>query len=100
MGFRPVAGHASACWVGRGHAQQVKYSRSAPGVLATEIEVHAYVLMGNHYHLIIRSPGANASQLNVSNSPWFNAKRQRVGHVFHGRFRSTLIAGEGGWLLE
>lgn len=48
-------------------------------------------------------PGANASQamqwLNVSYSAWFNAKRQRVGHVFQGRFRSTLVDGDGAWLL-
>jgi putative transposase len=67
------------------------------------VEVHAYVLMDNHYHLILRTPGANASQamqwLNVSFSAWSNAKRQRVGHVFQGRFRSTLIDGAGAWLL-
>jgi REP element-mobilizing transposase RayT len=68
------------------------------------VEVHAYVLMGNHYHLILRTPHANASQamqwLNVSFSAWSNAKRQRVGHVFQGRFRSTLIDGDGAWLLK
>jgi putative transposase len=68
------------------------------------VEVHAYVLMGNHYHLILRTPEANASQtmqwLNVSYSAWFNAKRQRVGHLFQGRFCSTLIDGGGGWLLD
>ena len=68
------------------------------------VEVHAYVLVGNHYHLILRTPGANASQamqwLNASYSAWSNAKRQRVGHVFQGRFRSTLIDGDGAWLLQ
>ena len=68
------------------------------------VEVHAYVLMGNHYHLILRTPDANASQamqwLNVSFSAWSNAKLQRVGHVFQGRFRSTLIDGDGAWLLK
>ena len=68
------------------------------------VEVHAYVLMGNHYHLLLRTPCANASRamqwLNVSFSAWSNAKRQRVGHVFQGRFRSTLIDGDGAWLLK
>ncbi len=68
------------------------------------VEVHAYVLLRNHYHLIIRTPNANASQamqwLNVSFSAWSNAKRQRVGHVFQGRFRSTLIDCDGAWLLK
>ena len=67
------------------------------------VEVHAYCLMRNHYHLILRTPEANASQsmqwLNVSYAAWFNARRQRVGHVFQGRFKSKLIDGDGAWLL-
>ena len=27
-------------------------------------------------------------------------ERQRVGHVFQGRFRSTLVDGDGAWLLD
>ena len=68
------------------------------------VEVHAYVLMGNHYHLLLRTPQANASAalqwLNVSYSVWFNRKRGRVGHVFQGRFSSVLIDGEGSWALS
>ena len=68
------------------------------------VEVHAYVLMVKHYRLLLRTPGANASQamqwLNVSYSAWSNAKRQRVGHVFQGRFCSTLIDSDGAWLLK
>ena len=51
------------------------------------VKVHAYVLLGNHCHLILRTPLANVSQamqwLNVSYSGWFNAMRQRndKGHV-------------------
>ncbi|MFC1498612.1 transposase [Verrucomicrobiota bacterium] len=68
------------------------------------IRVHAYVLMMNHYHLILQSPYANVSAamqwLNVSYSAWFNAKHSRVGHVFQGRFGSKLIDGDGSWLLQ
>ena len=68
------------------------------------VEVHAWVLMTNHYHLLIRTPEANCSKaiqwLNVSYSVWFNRKRQRAGHVFQGRFKSVLIDGEGSWLME
>ena len=46
------------------------------------VEMHAYVMMGNHYHLLIRTPQANASAaiqwLNVSYSVWFNRRRGRV----------------------
>lgn len=68
------------------------------------IEVHAYALMGNHYHLLIRTPRANASAaiqwLNVCYSAWFNKRRKRTGHVFQGRFWSVLIDGDGAWLLR
>jgi putative transposase len=68
------------------------------------VEVHAYALMGNHYHLLIRTPKANASAavqwLNVSYSAWFNRRRERVGPVFQGRFGSTLIDGEGAWAVS
>lgn len=67
------------------------------------VEIHAYALMGNHYHLLIRTPHANASAaiqwLNVSYSVWFNRRRGRVGHVFQGRFASVLIDGLGSWAL-
>ena len=68
------------------------------------VEIHAYVLLGNHYHLLIRTPQANASQaiqwLNVSYSVWFNKRRERVGHVLQGRFASVLIDGNGSWALR
>jgi len=60
--------------------------------------------MGNHYHLLIRTPDANASRalqwLNVSYSAWFNKRRERAGHVFQGRFESVLIDGAGHWALD
>ena len=33
----------------------------AKGCESFKVELHAYVLMGNHYHLLIRTPNANAS---------------------------------------
>ena len=67
------------------------------------VGVHAFVLMDNHYHLLLQTPEANASRamqwLNVSYASWFNARRSRVGHLFQGRFKSTLIDGNGSWLL-
>lgn len=66
------------------------------------VELHAYVLMDNHYHLLVRTPEANLSQaiqwLNVSYSVWWNLKHQRCGSVFQGRFKSVVVEG-GGWLL-
>jgi len=56
---------------------------------------HAYVLMGNHYHLLIETPEGNLSygmkQLNGSYAQGFNARHNRVGHLTQGRFFSRLI---------
>jgi REP element-mobilizing transposase RayT len=58
------------------------------------VQLHAYALMGNHYHLPLESREANLSQamhwLNVSCSVWFNRKYTRVGPLFQGRFKAIL----------
>jgi putative transposase len=58
------------------------------------LKVHAYALMGSHYHLQIETPKANLSQamqwLNVSYSIWFNRLHRRVGPLFQGRFKAVL----------
>ena len=63
-----------------------------------KLEIHAYVLMKNHYHLLIRTKEANLSRaiqwLGVSYSGWFNRRHQRSGHLFQGRFKSFLIENE------
>lgn len=67
------------------------------------IILHAYVLMDNHYHLLIETPSGNASRalqwLNVSYAAWFNAKRGRSGPLFQSRFKSIPVEGEGSWAL-
>lgn len=60
-----------------------------------KIEVHAYVLMPNHYHLLIRTKQGILSKsiqwLRVSYSVWFNRRHKRSGHLFQGRFKSFVI---------
>ena len=67
------------------------------------VRIHAYVLMPNHYHLLIETPHANASRalqwLNVSHSVWFNRRHGRSGALFQARYKSVLIEGEGEWAL-
>jgi REP element-mobilizing transposase RayT len=59
------------------------------------VEVHAYVLMDNHYHLLVRTPHANLSAavqwLNTAYGIWWNLRHGRVGHVFQGRFKSVVV---------
>lgn len=60
-----------------------------------KLELHAYVLMKNHFHLLVHTKEANLSRaiqwLSVSYSVWFNKRHQRSGHLFQGRFKSFLI---------
>ncbi len=62
------------------------------------LEVHAYVLMANHYHLLIRTRDANMSRaiqwLGLTYSVWFNRCHARSGHLFQGRFKSFLVEND------
>lgn len=65
--------------------------------------LHAFVLMTNHYHLIIETPKANLSSfmhsLNSAYTTYFNIKRERSGHLFQGRYKAMLIDVDN-YLLE
>jgi REP element-mobilizing transposase RayT len=56
---------------------------------------HAYVLMDNHYHLLVETPLPNLSlgmrQLNGLYAQWFNRRHDRSGHLFGGRFKSIAV---------
>jgi putative transposase len=56
---------------------------------------HAYCLMGNHYHLMIETPGANLTkgmrQLNGVFTQWSNRRHKRSGHLFQGRYKAILV---------
>jgi len=59
------------------------------------VRLLAYVLMGNHYHLLIELTETNLSEairwLNLSYSAWFNRRHGRAGYLFQGRFKSILV---------
>ncbi len=60
--------------------------------------IHAYCLMGNHYHLLVETPDPNLSQgmhlLNGLYAQTHNRKHERVGHLFQGRYKYTLVDKE------
>ena len=66
-------------------------------------KLHAWVLMGNHYHLLVGTPEATLSrgmrQLNGDFAQHFNRRHGRDGHVFQGRFKAVLVQREA-HLLE
>ncbi len=77
-------------------------------VLASVIErsnwlCHAWCLMDNHYHLLIETPEGNLSkgmrQLNGVYTQRSNRRRNRVGHLFQGRYKSIIVDKEN-YLLE
>jgi len=65
--------------------------------------IHAYCLMGNHYHVLSETPQPNLSRgmrrLNGVYTQRFNRRHERVGHVFQGRFKSILVERDS-YLLE
>ena len=67
-----------------------------------DVAVHAFVLMGNHFHLLAQTRRANLSRwmhwLMVSYTVYFNWRHGRGGHLFQGRYKSFLVEG-GQYLL-
>lgn len=59
------------------------------------VEIYTYVLMDNHYHLLLQTPLGNLSK----SMQWFaqtytrqyNLRHSRSGHLFQGRFKSFLV---------
>ena len=51
--------------------------------------VHAWVLMGNHYHLLLETPEANLVAgmrwLQMTYTVRFNRRHRLCGHLFQGR---------------
>jgi REP element-mobilizing transposase RayT/DNA-binding CsgD family transcriptional regulator len=65
--------------------------------------LHAYVLMDNHYHLVVETPYANIKQvmqnINTSYTVYVNRKHGRVGHLLQGRYKAFIVDKES-YLLE
>ena len=59
--------------------------------------IDAYVLMGNHYHLLVETPEANL----VAGMKWlqgtytqrYNSRHKVFGHLFQGRYKAVIVDG-------
>ena len=59
----------------------------------TGMVVHSYVLMTNHYHLLLETPEGNL----VAGMKWFqgtytqstNLRHRLTGHLFQGRYKQS-----------
>jgi len=66
--------------------------------------VHAYVLMPNHYHLVVETPEPNL----VAGMRWFqstytirfNSRNRMSGHVFQGRYKAVVVEAQSAGYLQ
>jgi REP element-mobilizing transposase RayT len=67
-----------------------------------QVELYAYVLLPNHFHLLAKTKRPNLSRwmhwLMVTYTVFFNRRHGKVGHLFQGRYKSLLVEG-GSYLL-
>jgi REP element-mobilizing transposase RayT len=70
----------------------------------TGFRIHAYVLMGNHYHLLVETPEGNL----VAGMKWlqgaytqrYNSRHKLFGHLFQGRYKAVPVEAEGSSYFE
>ncbi len=62
--------------------------------------IHAYVLMGNHYHLLVETPEGNLvvgmKWLQGTYTQRYNSRHKKFGHLFQGRYKALLVDGAAG----
>ena len=62
------------------------------------IEIYAYVLMGNHYHVLLKTIEANLSKamqwFGTTYTRKFNLNHHSNGHLFQGRFKSIIVEND------
>jgi REP element-mobilizing transposase RayT len=66
--------------------------------------VHSFVLMPNHYHLLLETLRPTLLKgmqwLNATYTQRFNSRHRTRGHLFQGRYKALLVDGDsGGYLL-
>jgi putative transposase len=66
--------------------------------------IHAWALLGNHYHLLLETPEPNL----VSGMKWlqgtytqrYNSRHRKRGHLFQGRYRAVPVESDSGLYLQ
>ena len=63
--------------------------------MKTGWRIHAFVLMGNHYHLLLETPEPNLSAgmkwLQGTYTQRFNSRHKVYGHLFQGRYKALNV---------
>lgn len=59
------------------------------------LQIHAYCLMDNHYHLLVKTPEGNLQRamrhVGSVYTQWYNRKRKTDGALFRGRYKAILV---------
>ncbi len=62
--------------------------------------IHAFVLMDNHYHLLLETPEPNLvvgmKWLQGTYTQRFNSRYKEWGHLFQGRYKALLVQADSG----
>ena len=65
------------------------------GLKTYHIILFCYVLMDNHFHLLLETPLANLSEFmrwfNITYTSHYNRRHKRSGHLYQGRYKSILV---------
>ena len=63
-----------------------------------EVDIFAYVLMSNHYHLLVKTRRANLKKamqwFGTTYTRRFNNRNFKKGHLFQGRYKSILVQND------
>ena len=71
------------------------FSRLKDTIEKYNLNIYAYCLMNNHYHLLAETPNANLSDamhyFNSSYSSYFKNRYKLAGSVFQGRYKAVSV---------
>ncbi|MBD3345055.1 MAG: hypothetical protein GF401_08340 [Chitinivibrionales bacterium] len=63
-----------------------------------DLDFYTYVLMGNHYHFLMKTRRANLSKsmqwFGATYTRRFNLRHKRSGHLFQGRFKNFIVEND------
>jgi len=63
-----------------------------------DLNIHAYILMDNHYHILLKTNLPNLSKamqwFGLAYTRRFNNRHSRSGHLFQGRYKSIIIEND------
>lgn len=106
--WRPDLSHTFYHVMARGNNREALFIEHADrrfytGILRkmlrqTAFELHAYCLMPNHIHLLMRTSNIALAKfmerLHGTYARWFNRQHGRIGHVFQDRFLAKAVTTE------